>query len=237
MLKYKVGEKVKIKPLEWFNLQKDFRNKITRSGVTFRSDMTYMCDQIYEITDIVDEVYVINNEYICSWAINDIDSAKLNNLPIPEVSSTSILCMSDAIESTVIDKPIELPKKRGRKPGSKNKPKVKVEIVDTKRKLTVGELMIGWNLSDKSDFQIGTYVGGAIDGIGLQVGSEVKSFKKAGLYSQDEVIKITTDISNKIKYMSSDLKELNNSIQSSIKEFEFKYKVKLIGFSNLTITK
>ena len=51
-MKYKVGDKVRIKSLDWYNKNKDKTNEIECGSVYFISDMAVFCNKIVTISSV-----------------------------------------------------------------------------------------------------------------------------------------------------------------------------------------
>ena len=51
-MKYKVGDKVRIKSLDWYNKNRDKTNEIECGSVYFISDMTVFCNKIVTISSV-----------------------------------------------------------------------------------------------------------------------------------------------------------------------------------------
>ena len=64
-MKYKVGDKVRIKSLDWYNKNRDKTNEIECGSVYFISDMTVFCNKIVTISSVWSntlEVYHIKED-------------------------------------------------------------------------------------------------------------------------------------------------------------------------------
>ena len=48
--KYKVGDKVRIKSLEWYNSNKDINNNVRKGGQTFLKEMSEYCGKYFEVS-------------------------------------------------------------------------------------------------------------------------------------------------------------------------------------------
>ena len=65
IMKYKAGDKVRIKSLDWYNKNKDKTNEIECDSVYFIPDMTIFCNKIVTISSVWSntlEVYHIKED-------------------------------------------------------------------------------------------------------------------------------------------------------------------------------
>lgn len=67
-MKFNVGDKVVIKPLEWYNSNKIEGGVVRCNGIYFVADMTYLCNNILEIKEVKDDIYRMQDE---KWSFND----------------------------------------------------------------------------------------------------------------------------------------------------------------------
>lgn len=66
-MKYKVGDKVRIKSKEWWDAQpKNESGSVECGADTFTDMMVYMCGKVVEISDVLDDTYLIK-EYGFTW--------------------------------------------------------------------------------------------------------------------------------------------------------------------------
>lgn len=66
-MKYKVGDKVRIKSKEWWDAQpKNESGDVDCGADTFTDVMTWLCGKIVEISDILGDVYSIKG-YGLNW--------------------------------------------------------------------------------------------------------------------------------------------------------------------------
>ena len=66
--KYKVGDKVRIKSLEWYNSNKDIKNNIREGSQTFLECMSKYCGKEYEIYNVISGI----NHYVYKLYDTDI---------------------------------------------------------------------------------------------------------------------------------------------------------------------
>ena len=76
--KYKVGDKVRVKSLEWYNSNKDINNNIGKDGQTFLGCMSKYCGKEYEIYNIISginyclyKLYDTDIWYWVDWMFED----------------------------------------------------------------------------------------------------------------------------------------------------------------------
>lgn len=62
-MKYKVGDKVRIKSIDWYNKYKNIEGHIKCGKATFVADMSEYCGQIATINDIENNFYFLNTGY------------------------------------------------------------------------------------------------------------------------------------------------------------------------------
>lgn len=65
-LKFKVGDKVRVKSLEWYNSQEKDRVGLIHFGIGFTATMSKYCGRILTIQDIYGDFYIVN-EGIYNW--------------------------------------------------------------------------------------------------------------------------------------------------------------------------
>ena len=66
--KYKVGDKVRIKSLDWYNSNKDEDGEITMNGITFIKEMSKYCGEEFEIRCVSPNgICYLNGIYWC-WS-------------------------------------------------------------------------------------------------------------------------------------------------------------------------
>lgn len=66
-MKYKVGDKVRIKSKEWWDAQpKNGSGSVICGAETFNKSMAFMCGKVVEISDVSEETYFIK-EYGYNW--------------------------------------------------------------------------------------------------------------------------------------------------------------------------
>ena len=72
-LKFKVGDKVRVKSLEWYNENKDvFGDIIISKKYIFLDRMAEYCGKVLEITEICDDYFRTGNDYIWQdWMLED----------------------------------------------------------------------------------------------------------------------------------------------------------------------
>ena len=55
----KLGDKVRIKSIEWYNLNKNGYGEITMNGITFKKEMSKYCGKKLEISSIFDGEFLL----------------------------------------------------------------------------------------------------------------------------------------------------------------------------------
>lgn len=66
-MKYKVGDKVKIKSLDWYNANKDINGIVKVPGSNFVKGMSKHCGKVYEITSVVNDHYILSINENLRW--------------------------------------------------------------------------------------------------------------------------------------------------------------------------
>ena len=65
-LKFKIGDKVRVKSLEWYNSQEKDRVGLIHFGIGFTAIMSKYCGRILTIQDIYRDFYIVN-ESLFNW--------------------------------------------------------------------------------------------------------------------------------------------------------------------------
>ena len=65
-LKFKIGDKVRVKSLEWYNSQEKDRVGLIHFGIGFTARMSKYCGRILTIQDIYGDFYIVN-ESLFNW--------------------------------------------------------------------------------------------------------------------------------------------------------------------------
>lgn len=129
-LKFKVGDKVRVKSLEWYNENKNADGNVRKdenSGIFFAEGMTYWCGKIVQIKKINSDFYIVDGSllYWQDWMLEDEPVAeekqeqllKRNNMETKEMTkeevfeylnNTKILCTSKEESEKVQEKLFEL---------------------------------------------------------------------------------------------------------------------------------
>ena len=67
-MKYKVGDKVKIKSLDWYNENKDRYGHVNRNGISFTDCMKKHCGKVLTISKIFSGGYYLKEDDVCfNW--------------------------------------------------------------------------------------------------------------------------------------------------------------------------
>lgn len=71
--KYKLGDKVRVKSLEWYNLNKNKNGEIVKDYITFLEGMSKYCGKEYEIYNIISGInhYVYKLYDTDNWCFSD----------------------------------------------------------------------------------------------------------------------------------------------------------------------
>lgn len=94
-MKYKVGDKVRVKSKEWWDAQpKNASGSVECGADTFNDFMTSMCGKVVEITDVLEDTYFIK-EYGLNWTDEMFDDSFSYN---PEKSILSEEMIKDIDE-------------------------------------------------------------------------------------------------------------------------------------------
>lgn len=64
----KVGDKVRVKSLEWYNLNKNGFGEITMNGITFKKEMSKYCGKKLEISSIFFDGEFLLRGVDCFWS-------------------------------------------------------------------------------------------------------------------------------------------------------------------------
>ena len=68
-LKFKVGDKVRVKSLEWYDSNKNAEGKVYKNGISdihFSEGMTFWCGKIVQIKKIYGDTYIVDGSF-CYW--------------------------------------------------------------------------------------------------------------------------------------------------------------------------
>lgn len=245
-MKYKIGDTIVIRPTEWYELHRDTKGAVTRGGVKFDSKMKELCGTKQVIYDIIDRCYLIEGHecYIADWMIDEITTDRIIEYKKKGLSE------DEAIEyqSNIVTKAIDLskilpeqssekvdedkPKRRGRKPGSKNKPKVKTDgtvtssrkIKDSMTKMVSGTKVIYWN-DNKVNFSIGRYVRPCEEGgsVILNSNKEEVVAKNLVLYTPERLIKFAEKQFDETDLTLEAFDKLKSDILKLVSDFESKF--------------
>lgn len=69
-MKFKVGDKVRVKSLEWYNSNKNAEGKVYKDGISsiyFTEGMTFWCGKIVQIEKIFGDTYYLVDGSYCHW--------------------------------------------------------------------------------------------------------------------------------------------------------------------------
>lgn len=72
-LKFKVGDKVRVKSLEWYNSEKKNERGTIEEGASFTKEMSALCGSVLTIDDKGNSLYVVyeNSYYWQDWMLED----------------------------------------------------------------------------------------------------------------------------------------------------------------------
>lgn len=73
-MKYKVGDKVKIKSLDWYNDNRDYYGNVECGFYYFIEEMTKYCGKILTIDDVYHNVYELQEDENFIWTDEMFDS-------------------------------------------------------------------------------------------------------------------------------------------------------------------
>lgn len=248
-MKYKVGDTIVIRPAEWYELHRNTQGYVIRGGVKFDPKMKELCGTKQVIVDTIDRCYLIEGYecYIADWMIDEITTDRIieykkkglsedeaieyqNN--ILERVSQSGSDISKLIPESVPLQQSEQPKRRGRKPGSKNKPKVKTDssvtnsrkIKDSMSKMVAGTKVIYWN-DNKINFSIGRYVRPNEDGgfIVINSNKEEVTVSNIVLYTPERLIKFAEKQFDETDLTLEAFEKLKKDVINLVSEFESKF--------------
>lgn len=97
-MKYKVGDKVRIKSKKWWNAQPKNENGDVECGAdTFTDIMTCLCGKVVEISDILDDVYSIKG-YDLNWTDEMFDDSFSYNPEKSIISEEMIKDISEVVK-------------------------------------------------------------------------------------------------------------------------------------------
>ena len=63
-MRYDIGDKVKIKSLEWYDSNKDHNNFVHCGAQVFIEKMSKFCGQTLTVLDIYDDCYLLGNGFL-----------------------------------------------------------------------------------------------------------------------------------------------------------------------------
>jgi hypothetical protein len=69
-MKFKVGDKVRVKSLEWYNENKNAKGRVYKDGISdiyFTEGMTFWCGKIVQIEKIYGDTYYLVDGSFCHW--------------------------------------------------------------------------------------------------------------------------------------------------------------------------
>lgn len=128
-LKFKVGDRVRVKSLEWYNDEpKNMYGEIYLNGLSFSENMKKYCGEILTIIKIVEDCYILEGSEFCwqDWMLEDeviiedkkeVEQLNKNNMETKEMTkeevyeylnNTKILCTSVEETSKLQKKLFEL---------------------------------------------------------------------------------------------------------------------------------
>lgn len=87
-MKYKVGDKVKIKSLDWYNENRDYYGNIECGFYYFIEEMKKYCGEILTIGKIYKNKYVLQEDENFAWTDDMFDS----NIEKPQMVSLKTIC-------------------------------------------------------------------------------------------------------------------------------------------------
>lgn len=245
-MKYMIGDTIVIRPTEWYELHRDTKGVITRGGVKFDSKMKELCGTKQVIYDIIDRCYLIEGHecYITDWMIDEITTDRIIEYKKKGLSEDEAIEYQNNIVTKTIDLSKILPepssekvdedkpKRRGRKPGSKNKPKVKTngtvtssrKIKDSMSKMVAGTKVIYWN-NNKINFSIGRYVRSNEDGgfIVINSNKEEVTVSNIVLYTPERLIKFAEKQFDETDLTLEAFEKLKKDVINLVSEFESKF--------------
>lgn len=128
-LKFKAGDKVRVKSLEWYDSNKNAEGKVYKDGITdihFSEGMTFWCGKIVQIKKIHGDTYVVDDSF-CYWqdwmfedeAVteqkqeqlnkNDMETKEMTRKEVADfLRHTKVLCTSTEETAKVQEKLFEL---------------------------------------------------------------------------------------------------------------------------------
>lgn len=253
-MKYEVGDTISIKPIEWFNTLCNGKSHIMRGVyILTRDRANELCGRFFKVKVVSDPnlAYYIEHKgelaEIKSWMIDEFTSdkikdAKVTGLDDDEAINTAkkeITELFDKVEtesksSVDISKLESVPemapkKRRGRIPGSKNKPKEsKTTVTDvhqSRSKLQVGDRLICWNKNETS-LSVGTYLGNENGMYWVLIKGVQYEFSNIRPYSPERLIAMTESILKDSDSINKELNKLIDDFNISLNNLESRYMIK-----------
>lgn len=102
-MKYKVGDKVKIKSLDWYNDNKDYYGNVECGFYYFIEEMTKYCGKILTIGEVYRNVYEVQEDENFIWT-DDMFDSKIENHDDVESKTSSEQMVSLKMICEYLDK-------------------------------------------------------------------------------------------------------------------------------------
>lgn len=225
-MKFKKGDIIFIKSLEWYNHNKDITGNITKKGVSFTQSHSNFCGKQASISMATESYYLITGSrlFFAEWMFDLDRISKMQDI---------LKSAQDNIEVTKVTEPkvIILPEKKKR-----GRPKKIIEatnqpIPKNGIKLNPGDLVIGWNLHDQSDYIVGEYIDHKGKYLNIKSGENINSVSNLVVYSPENLNQIHTRTSEK-RIMTQNKLKLETTLWKLITDFQEEHNVKLKGKFN-----